>query len=371
MRQNARMRASIVAALCIALTACGETPPPATLSVAEQLGGQPAEGFARAEGPREFRFPADHGPHPEYRNEWWYFTGNLDTAEGRRLGFQATFFRIGLDARSEPRPSRWAANEAWMAHLAVSDAGAGQHRAAERFARGAAGLAGATTEPIAVWLEDWRLSSADGEQWRLTAATPEIHVDLTLRAIRTVTLQGNAGLSQKSTEAGNASYYYSVPRLAASGTVGLHGQRHAVSGLAWLDREWSTSALGPDQAGWDWLALQLADGRDLMYYRLRRKDGTVDALSKGSLVDARGGRVDLGADLSLAPRRWWTSPDGARYPVEWDLRLPEEDRSLRVAAVFDEQLMHLAVRYWEGMVDVRDADSGVAIGRGYLEMTGY
>jgi predicted secreted hydrolase len=371
MPQNARMRASFLVALCIALAACGETRTPATVSVAEQLGGQPAEGFARAEGPHDFRFPADHGPHPEYRNEWWYFTGNLDAADGRRLGFQATFFRIGLDARPAPRASAWATREAWMAHLAVSDAATGTHRAAERFARGAAGLAGATTEPIAVWLEDWRLSSADGENWRLTAAAPAIHVDLTLRAIRPVVLQGEAGLSQKSTEPGNASYYYSIPRFAASGTLGIDGQRHAASGLAWLDREWSTSALGPEQSGWDWMALQFFDGRDLMYYRLRRKDGTVDALSKGSLVDAAGARRDLGADLALAPRRWWTAPGGARYPVEWELRLPDEDRALRVAAVFDDQLMELAVRYWEGMVDVRDAVSGETVGRGYLEMTGY
>jgi predicted secreted hydrolase len=370
MPHNARMRASVLVGLCVALAACGERPP-ATLSVAEQLGGLPAEGFARAEGPRAFRFPADHGPHPEYRNEWWYFTGNLDAADGRRLGFQATFFRIGLDARPAPRASQWATRDAWMAHLAVSDGTAKKHVAAERFARGAAGLAGATTEPIAVWLEDWRLSSADGETWQLTATTPAIHVDLTLHAIRPVVLQGDAGLSQKSTEPGNASYYYSVPRLSATGTLGIDGQRHAARGLAWLDREWSTSALGPDQAGWDWVALQFADGSDLMYYRLRRKDGSVDPLSKGSLVDAGGARRDLGPDLGLTPRRWWTAPGGARYPVEWDLRLPGEDRALRVSAVFDDQLMALAVRYWEGMVDVRDAASGDAVGRGYLEMTGY
>jgi predicted secreted hydrolase len=371
MPHNARMRVSVLVALCAALAACGEKPPPATLSVAEQLGGQPAEGFARADRPRELRFPADHGPHPEYRDEWWYFTGNLDATDGRRLGFQATFFRIGLDARAEPRASAWATSDAWMAHLAVSDGGAGRHVAAERFARGAAGLAGATTEPIGVWLEDWRLSSADGATWQLTATTPDIHVDLTLRAIRPVVLQGDSGLSQKSTQPGNASYYYSIPRLAASGTLGIDGQRHAASGLAWLDREWSTSALGPEQAGWDWLALQFADGRDLMYYRLRLKDGTVDPLSKGSLVDAGGARRDLGADLVLTPRRWWQAPDGTGYPVEWDLRLPGERRNLRVAAVFDQQRMELAVRYWEGMVDVHDAATGEIVGRGYLEMTGY
>jgi predicted secreted hydrolase len=378
MPHNAAMRHHALPALarwlplCLALAACGDDRPPAALSVAEQLGDQPAEGFARADAPRAFVFPADHGPHREYRNEWWYFTGNLDAADGRRLGYQATFFRIGLDADPPARESQWATREAWMAHLAVSDAATGTHRGVERFARGAAGLAGATTEPLRVWLEDWRLSSDDhGATWRLDAQGDDFRLDLTLRAERAIVLQGDAGLSQKSTEPGNASYYYSVPRLATSGTVTIDGKAHAVTGLSWLDREWSTSALGPDQAGWDWLALQLDDGRDLMYYRLRHSDGRVDAMSRGSLVDADGRRVELGAELALTPVRWWTAPDGRRFPVEWDLALPGEARTLRVAAVFDDQYMQLAVRYWEGMVDVHDRATGEALGRGYLEMTGY
>jgi len=372
MPDNAPVRRCVLTVLCLALAACGEPPPPAGLSVAEQLGGQPAEGFARADAPREFVFPDDHGPHPEYRNEWWYFTGNLDGADGRRFGFQATFFRIGLAARPAVRTSPWATSEAWMAHLALSDAGSGTHRAAERFARGAMGLAGATTQPLRVWLEDWQLSSPDdGVTWKLAAGAADFGLDLTLRADRPVVLQGDQGLSQKSTEPGNASYYYSVPRLAATGKVTVEGAHHEVSGLAWLDREWSTSALGADQAGWDWFALQLADGSDLMHYRLRRKDGSVDPLSRGSLVDGKGRRVELGADLALQPRRHWQAPDGRRFPVEWELTLPGEPRPLRVVAVFDDQYMALAVHYWEGMVDVRDAATGAVLGRGYLEMTGY
>ena len=372
MPDNVPVRYVTLIGLCLVLAACGEPPPPAGLSVAEQLGGQPAEGFARADAPREFVFPDDHGPHPEYRNEWWYFTGNLDAVDGRRFGFQATFFRIGLAAHPVERVSPWATAEAWMAHLALSDAGSGTHRAAERFARGAMDLAGATTQPLRVWLEDWQLSSADGgTTWTLAAAAEDFRLDLTLRADRPVVLQGDQGLSQKSNEPGNASYYYSVPRLATTGAVTLDGVTHAVSGLAWLDREWSTSALGADQAGWDWFALQLTDGRDLMYYRLRRKDGSVDPLSRGSLVDATGRRVELGADLALQPRRYWQAPDGHRFPVEWEMTLPGEPRPLRVVAAFDDQYMALAVRYWEGMVDVRDATTGAALGRGYLEMTGY
>jgi len=376
MPHNARMppRALILLALLpsFLLPACGEAPAPATLSVAEQLGSQPAGGFARADAPRAFVFPADHGPHRAYRNEWWYFTGNLGAADGRRLGYQATFFRIGLDANPPARDSQWGTSEAWMAHLALSDGATGTHRGVERFARGAAGLAGATVEPLRVSLEDWTLSSADGgATWKLDAAADDFRLDLKLRADRPVVLQGDGGLSQKSTEPGNASYYYSMPRLATTGTVTIDGKAHAVTGQSWLDREWSTSALGADQAGWDWLALQFADGRDLMYYRLRRKDGRVDAMSRGSLVDADGRRVELGADLPLQPVRWWTAPDGRRFPVEWDLALPADTRALRVAAAFDDQYMTLAVRYWEGMVDVRDRATGESLGRGYLEMTGY
>ena len=372
MRHRHRLVRTLAFALTFTLAACTEPPPPPTLSVAEQLGNQPAEGFARAEAPRAFVFPADHGPHRAYRNEWWYFTGNLDAADGRRFGYQATLFRIALDADPPARDSKWATSEAWMAHLALSDGATGTHRGVERFARGAAGLAGATVEPLRVWLEDWTLSSADGgATWKLDAAADDFRLDLTLRADRPVVLQGDGGLSQKSTEPGNASYYYSVPRLVTTGTVTIDGKAHAVTGQSWLDREWSTSALGADQAGWDWFALQLADGRDLMYYRLRRKDGRVDAMSRGSLVGADGQRVELGADLPLTPVRWWTAPDGRRFPVEWDLALPGETRTLRVAAVFDDQYMTLAVRYWEGMVDVRDRATGETLGRGYLEMTGY
>jgi len=366
------MRAFALLAFCFALAACSEPPPPASLSVAEQLGGQPPHGFARATTPREFVFPADHGPHREYRNEWWYLTGNLEAAGGRRLGFQATFFRIALAATPPARASQWAASEAWMAHLAVSDAQTARHRAAERFARGALGLAGASTEPLRVWLEDWRLTSPDGgTTWRLDAATPEFRLDLTLRAERPIILQGDHGLSRKSAEPGNASYYYSLPRLVTTGTVILDGTPLAVGGLAWLDREWSTSALGPDQAGWDWFALQLADGRDLMYYRLRRTDGGVDPLSRGSVVDSTGQRREHGPARALRAPRDWQAPHGPRYPVEWERAQRGEPRPWRIAAVFDDQQMELAVRYWEGMVDVRDGVSGAPLGRGYLEMTGY
>lgn len=356
----------------------GERPEPAVEdTLAERLGGDRPEGYARAYQAREFTFPRDHGPHPDFRNEWWYLTGNLESAAGRRFGYQVTFFRIAL-APEQPqdlsRRSDWAARQVWMAHVALSDAADRAHREHERFARGALGLAGARAQPPRVWLEDWRLytdSGANRESWNLSVDTPDFGLDLRLEPVKPIVLQGDDGLSRKSAEPGNASYYYSIPRLRTRGEIEIGDQRQAVAGLSWLDREWSTSALGEDQAGWDWFALQFDDGRDLMFYRLRRKDGGVDPHSAGSLVGPDGAvRVLDRDDVELEPLRWWRSADGVRYPVAWRMRVLDQP-GYRVEAVFDDQRMDTSVRYWEGMVDVLDADSRQPIGRGYLELAGY
>ena len=194
---------------------------------------------------------------------------------------------------------------------------------------------------------------------------------LDLAPARPPTPQGDGGLSRKSATPGNASYYYSIPRLAARGTVSLDGQSLPVQGLTWLDREWSTSALEPDQAGWDWLSLQLEDGRDLMYYRLRYRDQTPHPYSAGSLMDPNGSVVPLGAgDVTMEPNTWWTSPTGRRYPIGWELDLPEGDR-LRIQTPVPNQEMDLTVTYWEGTVDALDPQTGALVGRGYLELAGY
>ena len=369
----------VAAACCVLLPGC--TPDRESASdelenaLNARLGGDDVGGYARAEQPRVFDFPADHGPHPAYRNEWWYLTGNLTNEDGRRFGYQVTFFRIALAPPSpqlDARPSAWASPQVWMTHVALSDAAARQHYQQERFARGAAGLAGAQAEPFRVWLEDWQLSEKKdaADVWQLNIDTRNFAYEFELRPLKPVVLQGETGLSRKSAEPGNASYYYSMPRLGTSGRIRIGDQEYQVDGLSWLDREWSTSALGPDQEGWDWFALQLDDDRDLMFYRLRRKDGSADPLSAGGLVDPSGALRRLSAeDVELSALRWWQSPDGARYPVEWRLRLFDGSR-YRVEAVFDEQYMTTSVRYWEGMVDVFD-DRGIRHGRGYLELAGY
>ncbi|HET6367376.1 MAG TPA: carotenoid 1,2-hydratase, partial [Pseudomonadales bacterium] len=263
----------------------------ATLSVAEALSGGRLEGFARAEVPRAFVFPRDHGPHPEFRAEWWYWTGNLRSAGGRHLGFQLTFFRRALTPDAPARGSDWGASQAYLAHLAVTDARGGRFYFGTRTSRGALGLAGAQAEPFRVFVEDWQARS-DGTSifpLHLRAEDEDVALDLHLESAKPPVLQGERGLSRKGPEPGNASYYYSLTRMPVRGTIRLRTERFEVEGLAWMDREWSTAALGKDLAGWDWFALQLEDGRELMYYRLRRRDGTADPFSAGVVVDARGG----------------------------------------------------------------------------------
>jgi predicted secreted hydrolase len=248
------------------------------------------------------------------------------------------------------------------------------HRHDERLTRGAIGLAGQPRQPFRVWLENWSLTGGDGGAfpWSITLPAGDFSLELTLEPLRDPVLQGDGGLSQKSDEPGNASYYYSITRLATAGTVRSDGEAVAVTGVSWLDREWSTSALGEEQAGWDWFSLQLADGSDLMFYRLRRRDGSTDRHSAGTLLRPDGRRHALDADaVTQDPRRWWRAPDGRRYPVAWDVAIPGENLRLRVKAMVDAQEMTTAVRYWEGAVAVTDAETGEPRGRGYLEMTGY
>ncbi|MCG5500250.1 lipocalin-like domain-containing protein [Ectothiorhodospira lacustris] len=365
-----------VLALALAwLTACAPESGPLDdepLDAMVLLGGDIDEGYARAVTPRPFVFPDDHGPHPEFRNEWWYITGNLDDEAGRRFGYQITFFRLSLVPTVPESASAWATNQVWMAHLAVTDVAGIGHRAFERFSRGAMGLAGAQVNPFRVWLDDWVLASDEGNDfpWRLTATSGDIELELRLMPQKPHVLQGDRGLSQKSAAPGNASHYYSFTRLQTEGSIRVQGREHAVSGLSWLDREWSTSALEEGQVGWDWFSLQLADGHDVMYYRFRREDGSEDPFSKGLWVTPEGDHSLITfeqARLEVLER--WTGSTGHRYPVAWRLHLPAQGRVLEIRAVRPDQVMDLSVRYWEGAVDVLEA--GEAAGRGYVEMTGY
>ena len=373
-------RAGVVWTLLVALALTGgvlimrgerRAPIAAHLTVAEALSAGDLTGFARAEAPRAFAFPRDHGPHPAFRTEWWYWTGNLAAPDGRRFGFQLTFFRTALTPEAPARDSAWGAHQVYLAHFAVTDVGGRRFGAWSRTERLALGLAGAQPEPFRVWVDDWEAQGegATGLPVRLRASEGDTAIDLTLEGGKPVVLQGERGLSRKGAEPGNASYYYSLTRMPARGSVTVGGRRFEVTGLAWMDREWSTSALGAELAGWDWVALQLDDGRELMFYRLRRKDGGADRFSAGAIVDSAGGARALSLDdVTLEPVDAWTSPrSGARYPARWRLSIAGLGLDLQIAPVLADQELDVGTRYWEGAVVV----AGTVAGRGYVEMVGY
>jgi predicted secreted hydrolase len=332
--------------------------------------------FERALEPRPFSFPRDHGPHPTFQTEWWYYTGNLRAADGRRFGYQLTFFRRALSPMAPERASAFAASQIYFAHFALTDVQGRQHLAFERFSRAAAGLAGAQGEPLRVWIEAWRAEALDeaGEQVHLRAAQGDAALDLRLAALKPLTLHGEAGLSRKSQDPGNASYYLSFTRMETSGTLTIAGERYEVEGLSWFDHEWSTSALGEGAVGWDWIGLHLDDGSDLMLARIRRADGTVEPASGGTLVESDGSAMSLHAgDFEMEPLASWSSPhSGARYPTRWRVLVPRLDMELLITALVEDQENDLSVVYWEGAVRVEGTRAGEPLsGFGYLEMTGY
>ena len=358
--------------LVFALVACEAQQPVNTpaVRVEQVLGAQPDAGFARAFEPRAFQFPEDHGAHRDYAIEWWYLTGNLLTASGRRFGYQFTLFRVALRPGEALQDSAWRTQQIYMGHMAISDIDAARHYSAERFARAAAGLAGARAAPFEVWLGPWSMH-ADNDLFPLTVAAQSEDIGLSLQlqsGNKPLVLQGERGLSRKSATPGNASYYYSFTRLPTRGELRIGDTMYTVQGDSWLDREWSSSALDRQQTGWDWFSLQLDDGRDLMYYQLRTRQGGVDAFSSGSLVAADGEVRSLLPDqVTLTPLRYWQTEDGTRYPVGWRLQAPEPGLDLEVQALLDDQFMNHSVRYWEGAVEV----SGSHTGKGYLELSGY
>lgn len=330
--------------------------------------------FRTAQPGYRYEFPRDHFNHPDFRTEWWYYTGNLRTAEGRRFGFELTFFRHALEQARQPA-GVWGVRDAWLAHFAVSDLDGGRFYHTERLNRAGPGLAGADLAQGRVWNGNWQVRwKLDGTAAQeLEAVAAGFRVHLALGPLKPPVIHGIDGISRKAAGPGRASHYISLTRLEARGEVEIEGRRHAVEGLAWMDHEFFTHQLAPDQAGWDWFSMQFDDGAELMLFRLRRKDGTVDPHSAGTYIDARGRARHLEAgDFTLLPGATWTSPrTGGRYPVAWKVRAP----SLGVDASVSTRLAQQelvgrragAPPYWEGAVEISESRPGV----GYLEMTGY
>jgi predicted secreted hydrolase len=333
-------------------------------------------GWKAAEPGRVLRFPSDHASHPDYRIEWWYYTGNLATGEGRRFGYQLTFFRFGIS----PQPanaSRWAVRDLYMAHLAVTDIDGHRHVFAERLTRPGVATAEARTDVYRVANGPWSAQLEAGRHvLRAESLAPPLSLDLVLDEGRRPVLQGDAGFSRKGAQPGNASHYYSLTRMPTRGTITLDGTRYDVAGASWMDHEFGTTFLEPGQVGWDWFALQLDDGADLMVYGMRRTDGSVDPHSSATIVDASGRTQSFrAAGFTLTPGRTWTSPaTRGVYPVEWAIAVPSAGLQLAVRGAVDAQEMHglSGIAYWEGAVEVTGTRGGRRVtGKGYLEMTGH
>jgi predicted secreted hydrolase len=332
-------------------------------------------GFEPALTPRPFEFPQDHGPHPAFAHEWWYVTGHLATPRGERFGFELTFFRVGLAAPGagpSAGASRWHARQMFMAHFAVTDIARQRFESAERDAREALGLAGAQSEPVRIWLDDWSLELA-GTIWRLKAAEADYALELTMQPVLAPVPNGQAGLSEKSDNPADASYYYSIPRLTVQGQLTRGSNVLAVHGDGWLDREWGSGALAPGEAGWDWFALQLEDGSELMFYALRRRDGTRESHSAGTWVSSDGRvRALSSADVRIAVLGGWESPRGGRYPARWSLEVPALGLKADIRPVLADQELNGRPRYWEGAVVVHGTRGAQRLsGNGYVELVGY
>jgi predicted secreted hydrolase len=341
--------------------------------------------WRQAQSGYAFEFPRDHASHPDYKIEWWYYTGNVRTSEGRRFGYQITFFRVGVD-HTPANPSRWAVRDLFMTHLAISDPSGGRYRYAEKLSRGGPGLAGGDADRYNVWNDDWTAMLDAGEdagggrreRHLLRATSADAAIDLTLDPGKPPAINGINGISQKGAQAGNASHYYSLTRMPTRGSITVDGERFAVEGESWMDHEFGTSFLEPEQRGWDWFAIQLADGRELMLYQLRRSDGSRDPRSSGTLVDRSGKTTHLAnADFTLTPgRARFTSKNGAVYPIEWTATVPSQQLTLTVTTPMSDQELSLerstGIAYWEGLIDVSGTAGAAAVtGQGYLEMTGY
>jgi predicted secreted hydrolase len=349
------------------------------LILAVLLGGGAVaqEAFEMPRAGRVFAFPRDHGAHPEYQTEWWYFVGHLKSASGESFGYQLTFFRVALRQPDPKARSAWALNAIYFAHLALTDPARRTFVFRERADRGALGLSGVAAGTMRVWIGDWQ-AELKGNEFILKAEDDGLGLNLRLTPAKPPALHGDGGYSRKSAKSNSASYYYSLSRLTTKGAITVAGRRLPVTGESWMDHEFFTGAMAPDLAGWDWFGLQLDDGWEVMLYLLRQQDGSVDPASSGTLIDPQGHTRHLKlADFQVKATGAWTSPNtGTKYPAGWEIIIPGPGCRLRLTPTMSDQEVRAQIpaklTYWEGQVQIAGEKNGVPVcGRGYAELTGY
>lgn len=333
-------------------------------------------GYTRALEPLDWQFPQNFGAHEDYLTEWWYYTGNLQTEDGRRFGYQFTIFRRAITPTlDEASASPWRTNQMYMAHFTISDIDGGRFLHDERYSRGAVDLAGATVEPrYRVWLEDWQVVALDDEarHVRIDAHSEDFGLVLELEQIKPPALQGDGGLSPKSAEIGNASHYYTLSRLPSVGVVSIGDERFDVTGISWKDHEFSTSALGEDAQGWDWFSLIFDDNTEMMVGQIRLAEGGREPAFGGLFIFEDGTTRYLPSHtFTIEATETWTSPHtGAVYPSGWVIHVEDEVVQLRLEVtplMRDQELYSADIAYWEGAISIAGDKTGV----GYAELTGY
>jgi predicted secreted hydrolase len=324
----------------------------------------------------EYHFPADHGNHPNFKTEWWYFTGNVHSADGKDFGYQLTFFRQGVrEPGSAASTSEFVVNDVKFAHFAVTEISRGRFHHFQRLSRGAFGEAGFDQADRVAWIRDWSCTRTGENSFRLAAKEGDVSLELDLSPLKPPIVHGRGGVSQKSEGEGSASHYYSLPRLETRGRITIGGEVSEVTGTSWFDHEWATNQLSAQQKGWDWFSLQFDDGTEVMLFQIRTDEDKQDPHSSGTYIFEDGSDLKIGqAGFSLEPTAWWRSEKtGANYPVEWRLAVHALDLQLDIRPRLRQQeLAADPFAYWEGAIrasGTRNAKSVEAVG--YLEMTGY
>ena len=338
-----------------------------------------ANDWRQAIGPWKWVFPRDHGSHPEFRTEWWYFTGNLADPSRKRFGYQLTFFRQGVLFKAKDPSDPWTIRDVYLAHFTLTDVSADQFWYADRASRRGPGLAGAAGEGMHVWLLNW-MAKMEGNRIKLEARHQGMELSLDLVPRKPLVFHGKNGLSQKGPTEGQASYYFSYTDLEAKGFMKTPSSHTSipVNGISWFDHEFGSNQLIPNQVGWDWFSLHLSDGQDLMIYFLRRKDGTVEPSSSGTLVTRLGDAINLKlADINVEVLDYWKSAkSGGRYPRRWKMKVPSARIEIEISSLVPSQELltggSTGVIYWEGAVAGKGASAGKPITcEGYVELTGY